>query len=247
MSHTAVRRVALTSFAVNIFCLMTVILAASVIHPPYRLPVSSTSGTPVNIPEETDPFDLPMKIDCTSLTVRTMAIYDGPFYEDGSGQEVADVAALIVSNDSDALIPYANIVVDTENDRLVFHAHMLPPKSVTLVPESSAKPYAPENIVNLYAWHTVKQEQTNGQIRITEQDDVTLRIENHSGKDLQDLTVYFKKYIDGVYIGGKPFEFVIPSLEENDSIAVSPAYYVRGYSQVLFYEEETISPPYQQN
>lgn len=246
MSHTAVRRVALTSFAVNVFCLMAVILAASMIRPP-RLPVSPAPDTPVNIPEERTSFALPMKIECTSLTVQTMAIYDGPFYEDGSGQEVRDVAAVLVSNDSDALIPYANIVVDTENDRFVFHAHMLPPQSVTLVPESSAKPYTPEKIVNLYAWHTVKQDQTAPQVGITEKDDVTLQIENSSGKTLQDLTLYFKKYIDGVYIGGKPFEFTVPTLEKNACIAVSPTYYVRGYSQVLFYEEETISPPYQQN
>ena len=242
MSHTAIRRAALISFAVNVFCLMAVILAASVICPPYRLPASASPGETANLPEEGEQLAFPAKIECTSLTVQTMAVYDGPFYEDGSGREVTDVAALLVSNESDLLIPYANIVVDTENERFVFHIHMLPAQSVTLVPEATAKPYTPGKIVNLFAWHTVKQNQNAPQIHLSDKDDVTLQIENTSGRALRNLTIYFKKYADGVYIGGRPFEFTVPVLEENSAIAVSPAYYVSGYSRILFCEEKNNIP-----
>lgn len=239
MSHTAVRRAALTSFAVNLFCLLAVILMASVIYPRPGVPASV-------VPEEAEdagqvqPLALPMKIECTSLTVQTMAVYDGPFYEDGSGREVGDVAAVMVYNDSNSLIPYANIMVATENARLTFHAYMLPPRSVTLVPEAAAQPYSPDPITQIYGWHTVKQEQSRTEILIAEQNDTTLRIENHSGRVLRNLTVSFKKYIDGVYIGGRPFAFTVSELSEGKSVVLSAPCYVSGYSRILYYEEKEI-------
>ncbi len=244
MYHTAVRRAALTSFAVNVFCLLSLLLVASVLRP-YRIPASANQNPPADHVEniEAQPVQLPMKIDCTSLEVRTMAIYDGPFYEDGSGTEVADVAALIVYNDSDRLIPYANILLDTENGTLVFLGYMLPPRSATLIPEASARQYAPGDIYNIYGWHTEEQEGIRSAISITEQDDITLQIENCSGKDLNDLTVYFKKYLNSTYIGGKPYEFKVPLLPADESITVSPRYYVSGYSRVVYHKEEQKNPP----
>ena len=38
--------------------------------------------------------ELPHTISCTSVEVVRLASYDGPFYEDGSGREVRNVAAL---------------------------------------------------------------------------------------------------------------------------------------------------------
>ena len=238
MSHTAVRRAAMLSLAVNVFCLMAVLLVATVIRPQAPEEVSTV---PEGIEEK--PICLPMKMECTSLVVETMAIYDGPFYEDGSGKEVMNVAAVIVYNDSDHLIPYANITVDTENGCLTFQAYMLPPQSYTLVPEAAAQPYLPGEIKNIYAWHTVRQENGKEDILITHADDVTLQIQNCSGRQLNNLKVCFKKFTDGVYIGGKPFEFTVPVLAQNESVRLSPRYYVQGYSRIVFYEE-TIIPPY---
>ncbi len=241
MGHTAVRRAALTSFAVNLFCLMVLILAVSVLRPPETAPVSSEHLlADVGKTEENQPLQLPMQIPCTSLTVESMAIFDGGFYEDGSGSYVADVAALIVYNNSDSVIPYAEILVDTEQGQLTFRAHMLLPRSYTLVPEFSAQQYESCNITNIYAWHTVAKEEDRAPIYITEQDDVTLRIENGSEKDLMNLTVYFKKFVDGVYIGGKPFEFTVSSLPAGESVVVSPQYYVSGYSRIIYHKENTL-------
>ena len=242
MGHTAVRRAALTSFAVNLFCLLALILAVTVKYPPESAPASPE---PENIGDvrqndEVQFLQLPMEIPCTSLSVHSVATFDGAFYEDGSGRYVTDVAAVIVYNNSDCVIPYANILVATQHQQLVFHAYMLLPGSYTLVPEASAQRYQSGDILDIYAWHTVVQEESSALLSITELDDVTLHIENCSNKDLLNVAVYFKKFVDGVYIGGKAFEFTVSALPVGGSMDVSPPYYVSGYSRILYYKE---SPP----
>lgn len=240
MRHTAVRRAALTSFAFNLFCLLWLVLAVCVVHEPKSAPVSSEHSTFAEAvkTEENLPLQLPMEIPCTSLRVESMAIFDGSFYEDGTGRYVADTAALIVYNHSSSVIPYAEILIDTEQGRLAFYAHMLLPQSYTLVPEFSAQQYQSGDIMGIYAWHTVAKEENRVPIYITEQDDVTLRIENGSGRDLFDVTVYFKRFTDGVYIGGKPFEFTVSSLPAGESVVVSPRYYLSGYSRIIYHKEK---------
>lgn len=235
MNHTAVRRAALLSCSVNVFCLLALMLVYVAVQPPYATPVSGNTIT-----AESQAIQLPSDVACTFLRVQTIAIYDGPFYEDGSGREVVNVAAVILYNNSDELIPYANVLVDTDNGCLTFHGYMLLPRSLTLVPESSAQPYVPGQIRHIYAWHTVNYEDSSAEILITEEDDVTLRIENCAARDLENLKIYFKKYVDGVYIGGRPYELIIDRLPEEESVFVSPKYYVSGYSRVIYHNE---TPP----
>lgn len=189
------------------------------------------------VPWQTEePIQLPMEISCTSLVVQSLATYDGPFYEDGSGMEVVDVASLLLYNSSDDWIPYASVIVDTQSCRYCFRAQRIPPHCTVLIPETSAQQYTDGTITNVFGWHTVETAPGEEALVVQEQTDTTLCIRNVSERELENITVYFRKVIDGIGVGGKPHEFTVPSLSPGEAVTVKPKYYVKGYSCIVGYE-----------
>ncbi len=235
MYHAAIRRMALSACAFSAFVLLVLVLLVVTIP---------LTGCEHKMPEEQlnweeQTITLPMKISCTSLIVQSMATYDGPFMEDGSGTEVVEVAALLLQNSGDVWIPYASVIVDTELCRYCFRAYRIPPQSTVLVPEASAQQYLESRIVNIFGWHTVEKMPASPKILIQEQGDTTLSIHNTSGLKVENLTVYFRKYADGIGVGGKPYEFTVSYLPPGKRITVNPKYYVSGYCRIVDYEIKT--------
>ncbi len=240
MSHASIRRAALVLWAASVFLLLMIVLFAAVMRPCGHTEAEEDQNVIATQPlvekEQAEHVQLPMNISCTSLVVRAIASFDGAFYEDGSGTEVINVASLVLYNQSDSLIPYACVIVDTETTRYSFRAYMIPPRSSVLVPETSAQQYSPSGILNIFGWHTAKQSETSPEVKITEQGETSLRIQNISGQEICDLTIYFRKYVDGIYIGGKPYEIIIPCLPVEKTIVVCPKYYVSGYTRIVYYQ-----------
>lgn len=235
MYHAAIRRMALSACAFSAFVLLLLVLLV------FTIPLT---GCEHKMPEkqlnrEEQTITLPMKISCTSLTVQSLATYDGPFMEDGSGTEVVEVAALLLQNSGDAWIPYASVIVDTELCRYCFRAYRIPPQSTVLVPEASAQQYLDSRIVNIFGWHTVEKMPAEPKLLIQEQGDTTLSIRNTSGQEMENLTVYFRKYADEIGVGGKPYEFTVAYLPPGKRITVNPKYYVSGYCRIVDYEIKT--------
>lgn len=242
MRHAAIRRAALVCWAASVFLLLILVLIASIILPAdyvlhyHQEEVMATQ--PMQGITETEYVQLPAEISCTDLSIKAIASFDGPFYEDGSGEEVINVASLLLYNRSDRVIPYACVIVDTEETRYSFRAYMIPPKATVLVPEASAQTYCKSEIVKIFGWQTVDKPEKPVQVQITELADTFMRIENLSGEEVQDLTVYFRTYIQqgDVYLGGKPYRAEIPSIPAGQTVIISPKYYVCGYSRIIYYE-----------
>lgn len=235
MRHAAIRRMALSACAFSAFVLLLLALLV------FTIPLA---GCEHKMPEkqlnrEEQIITLPMKISCTSLTVQSLATYDGPFMEDGSGTEVVEVAAVLLHNSGDAWIPYASVIVDTELCRYCFRGYSIPPKSTVLIPEASAQQYIDSRIVNVFGWHTVEKMPAAPMLLIQEQGDTTLCVRNTSGQNLENITIYFRKYIDEIGVGGKPYEFTVSYLPSGKTVTVNPKYYVSGYCRVVGYEIKT--------
>lgn len=240
MNHIILRRIALSAAAVS-FGLLAVMAMLWITADHY------SASTEQNLrSEQTQQLekgitvlgDLPIEISCTPLVVKQLAAYDGKFFEDGSGREVMDVAAVLLYNSSDRLIPYAYLTVRTENCQYTFDAYMLPPKSSVLVPDRSAQRLTETNITDTFGWTTVKNDSQRPVLEIREQGMGSLRIQNLSGKKLRDLTVYYRTYIsDGeFYLGGKVFQTQVAEIPPGETAVICPANYASGYSKVIYYE-----------
>ncbi len=175
-------------------------------------------------------------ISCTDMVIMNLAAYDGAFYEDGTGREVVNVAALMLQNRGEDLIPYAHITVDTETGRYTFDATMIPPGSSVLIPEKNGQTLGTTEIINYFGWNTVCPEDTLQAVAVCETLDGDLVLENMGDTALWNTTLFYRIYMeDGdYYMGGMAFETQIDHIPLGECVRILPEHYVMGYSQVVY-------------
>lgn len=181
-------------------------------------------------------ISLPYTISCTSICVNRVASYDGPFYEDGTGREVVDIAALEICNQGDVVIPYACIVVTAGKTQYTFQATMIPVDTPVLVQESYAQPYFTDPITHIFGWNTVSKCYMNQQVTITETAMSELTLFNHSTEPVAGLKLYYRTYYPegNIYCGGKAFSVAVPEMLPGETRKLYPDYYVSGYSRIVY-------------
>ena len=232
MNHIFIRKLALTLASVSFSTVTALAMLCSVVYGE-EIKESKKAEESITV---CDTEELP--ISCTSLVIENLAAYDGAFYEDGSGREVLDVAALMVRNDSNRVIPYAHITVETKDASYIFDATMLPPNARVLIPEKSGQKMEDSQIIDYFGWNTVKDKSSEIGVRIYDSKQRGISLYNISGKSMEDLTVFYRTYIeDGdFYMGGIAFSTVITQIAAGEHVDILPKYYAYGYSKVVLVE-----------
>ena len=224
MNGVLLRRIALlcASISVSLFFSLLIVTASMENH-------------------EIEQHILPHKISCTSLCVNRVVSYDGPFYEDGTGREVMNIAALEICNFGDVVIPYACIMVTAGDEQYTFQATMIPVDTPVLVQESGAKPYFSEEIDKIFGWNTVRKCKKISTVSIVETAMDEISVTNNGAESVTGLKLYFRTYYSegNLYCGGKAFSMDIPSLLPGETKKLYPEHYVSGYSHIVYYDEFT--------
>lgn len=237
MTHIAVRRWALGVASVSFSLLTALVLVVSAAYSDGLMAEKQTAGTEVYL--EQSGVSFPYAISCTALVVEHVSSYDGPFYEDGSGREVFNTAAILVRNTGSSMIPYAHIILRTQNTSYIFDGYLLAPGASVLIPEKYALPYIPpKEVISCFGWATVMQQAQTYSITIEEIGMGELCVTNLSGSQLTNLTLYHKTYLpkEDLYIGGAAFVSRIDRIDAGESIVLSPNHYAAGYSKIIYYE-----------
>ena len=235
MNHVKMRRIALTVAAISLSALTSLLLIGTCMVGSRVSAQGASCSDAEGSKEKRKALDI--SISCTSLVIENLCAYDGNFIEDDSGREVQEVAAILLRNSGDTVVPFACVTVYTENCRYDFEACMLPPESSVLVPELNGQKLTQTNIVRTFGWTTVQQSSPK-RISIEELGMSSLRVTNRSGTKIKDLTLYHKTYVpeEGFYMGGKVFQTHIPFIAPGESVIVHPTNYASGYSKVVHYE-----------
>lgn len=233
MNHIALRRFALAAASVSLGTLTALVLIGSTVVGNAQSLQDQASETVLQDQMEAVP------ISCTPLVIQQLAVYDGKFMEDGSDQEVVNVAAIMLHNSADRIVPYAYVKVYTENCQYTFNAYMIPPRSSVLVPEETGQKLKGSEIVRVFGWTTVKEEREEPRLEIEEVGMGCLSITNRSGSKLHNLTLYHRTYIpDGsFYMGGRAFKTEVPYIAPESTVYIYPENYASGYSEVVYYEQ----------
>ena len=236
MEHIKVRRMALMAASACMGVLMSVLLLVANTSGKYTYSQCVVTNA---VADTSSKVMLPYPVSCTSLVVQRLAGYDGPFFEDGSGREVLNVAALELKNVGKTVIPYAYVVVFTDNGEYTFCASMLPPDATVLIPETEAKLWKPGNISCIFGWTTVQEKEDPLRIDVQDAGEDGIRIENGSNEHIENLTVYYRSYIPegDIYCGGMAFSVRIPSLAPGEIRTLLPVYYAPDYSRVVSWKE----------
>ena len=114
-------------------------------------------------------IELPCAVADTQLVIRGTAVYEGPYWEDGSGEEVANVLALVVENTGGTMILQGQILLKTERGVLEFSVSWLPPDEAVLVLEKNRASAGDCEIYSCSGWNTTIYPEMTGAVTASEQ------------------------------------------------------------------------------
>ncbi len=190
---------------------------------------------PAETQSKSEELSLPYTVRQTGFVVQALTSYEGPFLEDGSYEEVVDVAALLVSNTTEDIMKSVTVLVETNREIMCFTGTWLPPKSTCVLLSQEKSIYIPSVVLDITA-QTEKADVAvyTDQLLWTEEED-GIHLTNVSQKDLYGIRVLFKTYLQqtGQYIGGVTNEAVVERLPAGKTTVLLPPYYVKDYTRVV--------------
>ena len=223
---------------------------------PEETPAATPEATP--LPSEEPPLDLdslpgflnggtdvcgiplPLAIPNTSLVIEGIGQYSGPFVEDGSGEPMANVMALVVKNDSRKFTEFAEITLAVDGkDPAVFQISGLPGKEYVLVMEKNRRPFDRSELLG-YETHL-----------FAERDDVSLQADklkiyaadgaltaqNLTGETLDAVYIRYKsKLVPRCYLGGITYSCKLEALAAGTEKTAQTGHYSDAYSQIVMVE-----------
>lgn len=199
------------------------------------LPAVSVVATPSQAAMQ-EVWQLPQKVQGTDLLAHSLGVYDGPFMEDGSGEEVIGITALVLENTGDSMIEKGEVILKSNQGDLTFSFSMLPPGAKILIPEGSRQKLRPAYFTSVSGFGRILEgESLADRILIEERDMITLVLTNIAEEETDQLTLIFKT-IDSpseIWIGGNIHEVSLPILAPGETVEISPYGYVQGYTKVV--------------
>lgn len=140
------------------------------------------------------------------LYITKMGSYAGAYVEDGSDEIVTDVMMILLENQSENDLQYAEITVEFVSGSALFTVSNLPAGKSAVLLETSRAAWTEEEVVSTSVENLVFFESPmsvlENELKITGQDG-SLTIENISGQDINvPMYVYYKNAINDMFYGG---------------------------------------------
>ena len=185
---------------------------------------------------KTEPLKFPLELENSTMVAEEIVCYQGAFWEDGSGEQVDNVAGLMLYNPTDRLIEFAAFALKEKEKTLYFFVHHLPPKSRCLVLEKNRQACDVEKIIQCrelsVRWS--HQELSRDQIDYVGLGP-TMTIVNRDPRELSHVVVRYKRYVGsgGYYLGGTVFSVHLFNLRTEERREVQPEHYITSDARIV--------------
>ncbi|MBO5891524.1 MAG: hypothetical protein J6Q30_02275 [Oscillospiraceae bacterium] len=180
---------------------------------------------------------LPEFVPGTELCVQALVQYEGAFWEDGTGEYVSNVAALMLYNPSDTGIAYGEVFLTLQDQEYTFEFTYLPAGGRLLVPEKNRLPYVRGKVTDCRCGELVTRDfgTEDSGITLTPKGLAGIVLENTTQSDFKNVKLSYKLYLQDhdAYVGGSTYEITVESLPAGESQEIVPPKFVWGYSKVL--------------
>ena len=169
------------------------------------------------------------------LMVEAFTSYDGMFWEDGTGEEVSGVAALMVANTGTRMIEFGAVTVEQGGRMLHFFVYDLPPGTRCLVAERLRQPYSEGDArgctAGILRW--IFLEMSREEVNYVGTDE-RLTVVNCAART-RNILVRYKRYDpEGAYfLGGMAFSAHFFGVEPQIPKTLTPEYYHAGQARVV--------------
>lgn len=192
------------------------------------------------LPEETQvqitPVTFPVTLPDSTLIAEKLVSYCGPYWEDGTGDEVEDVAGLMLCNPTNRMIDFAAFVLEQAGESFYFFVYRMPPESRCLVLEHSRKTCHQENVTDCrelsvrWDYQEISREQLDylGFGRYLTVINRDCRTQNH-------VTVWYKQYVKAgeYYLGGAAKSAHLFFLEPQEHRTITPEGYDAANARIV--------------
>lgn len=167
--------------------------------------------------------------------------FSGGFVEDGTYEQVQNVAAILVANDTDKYLDLATVTYKVGERTATFRITGLPAGGMVWVLEKDRLTLAPEDQLVLkdcqmtYNANAITSTQDLRVIR----DGNSFLVKNVSGKKLKNVCIYYKNTMEsGVYLGGITFLMNFGDMEPGEEIQRASAH-LGDNSRIVRYSYQT--------
>lgn len=179
----------------------------------------------------------PYSIPGTTIRIKEISNYDGPFVEDGSDREVVGVTALLITNFGSNEIQQTSIELKFGDLSLSFRGDHIPGGATVLLLEKDAQGSFQKNFTSCNAWQIENQEynRLHSFISVEEVAMGTLVVTNHSEESLEHIRLYYKTWLSEqkILVGGITYCVEVPALNPGQTEYLYPKHYASGYSVVI--------------
>jgi hypothetical protein len=210
-----------------------------------RIMTPKTEPGPEFKPAQTEPAAsgaLPELVSGSELRVQALVQYEGAYWEDGTGEYVSNVAALMLYNPSDADVSCGQVFLMLQDQEYVFEFTYLPAGGRLLVPEKNRLPYVRERVTHCRTGEMVFDNfgaEDKG-LRLTPNGLSGILLENTTQETMDQVTVLYKLYLaeQDVYLGGTTYAYTVENLSPGEIREIIPPKFVWGYSKLVDIQTE---------
>ena len=182
------------------------------------------------------PLEFPVTPLGSMLVAEELICYQGPYWEDESGDFIENVAGLMISNPTNRMVEFAAFVVEQAGERLYFFVYCLPPMSRCLVLEYNKKACDPGLVTACQElcvrWD--RQELSREQVDYVGLGPL-MTVINRDARQLTHVTVRYKQYVkeEDYYLGGAVHSTHLFFLQPEERRSIMPEHYDAGHVRIV--------------
>ena len=212
---------------------------------PSASPTPSVSVTPTK-PTTPAALELPYVIPNTGLIIEKISSYDGLYVEDGSNSEIKGVAMILLRNMGSKDIGLANITLHYGTLIREFSVSSLPKGMSIVVQEKNRNAMAQGKLDKVTASVIENNDEFDlspAEISITAGSDNTLTVKNLTNRDLPDVRIFYKYFMEDqqLLVGGITFTVNITNLKAGQETSVKSAHFLTGNSTIVMVQTYEVS------
>ncbi len=180
---------------------------------------------------------LPCSLKYTALVAQSLVNYEGPYWEDGTGEDVFGVAALLLENTGTIGIEYARVSVWQGSRELSFDATFIPPRSTVLILEENRQSYTSDPVTDCRCKTVVPGhfDMQKRNVALEPAGLAGLQVTNISEESIDCLWIYYKHYEpdSDLCMGGLTYSITVRDLAPGQTVTLYPYRYAGRGSQVV--------------
>ena len=186
------------------------------------------TGTEPTAPEPSATAPAPTEPLEARPKVLSLGLYEGPFPEDGSGEAVDSVAVILVENDAETQLQFAELHYRIDGRDALFRVSELPPGEKALVAEYDRLVAMPVSV-----WEAAPEEdlavyqaaEAPAGLEIRREEAGKLSVKNLGGEAAAFDLIYKQRGEDGSFLGGIAYHIAVPVLEAGERMELAAPHF----------------------